>query len=150
MFSFGIVLFEMVSGRRPIEMIDPNQKTTLRGFVDNLHKIAVPAEMLPSGFIADVDEDSASPFQFTRTTGVTLTNWPHFLYQIASLCTKKKYLDRPPIQVVHNEINSAYLTYSEPQTLFMDERKIPEPEDTIHCTAGVSSSSLSFPVNFLN
>ena len=148
-FSFGIVLFEMISGKRPNEIVDSMKETTLRRFVDTMYNNLPGTLVLPDGFIADVDKDGTSPFKIIRPTGIVDTNWPHFLYQIASLCTNKEYGHRPAMEAVFNEINCVYESHELNKN--EDGEVSQKSVDMKECpSVTITSSSLSFPINFRN
>ena len=113
-YSFGIVFFEMMTGKRPPEEIGTTHRIVMRTFVDKLADQLLPADEIPDDYVADVDRDSIS-FQVTTTSGIREVRWPHLFYQLGLLCTKKDFKDRPTAEAVHEEINNVYLCYSVPQ-----------------------------------
>ena len=107
-YSFGIVIFEIMSGRLPSDK--DTQNHTLRQFVDTeIGNHPVP----PQEYIAPIDSDNRS-FQVDTKHGITLLDWPYFLYLIVRRCclvderqdNSKPWVQMPTIVQLHQEIDS--------------------------------------------
>lgn len=100
-FCFGILLFELMSGKHPGYVVKEKNGEKFRSIITKFPQGRVPSEWydLRSGL-------DAKSFKYplrdknTGKTRITLTTWPYQLFRFGNLCTKERYRDRPTMSTV--------------------------------------------------